>query len=1148
MSKRPHHDDHFARKSKQRRHGEDGKSEERRPKKINPNHETLGPRNTDQDRNEAVLEDVVSTRQLHTLLAFQQHDVQPMRHGIRTFKGFLDSILYGDPDGASPKRAVLKEYLEQLRNVQPETADEVDFAKDLCKMWSFASSTDNEALYAAVTAVLALLMKTISTDVDLTQYGDLLGKSLLHATYAKLFSRGLSAPKHREYIISPCLRLLSELASFNGGALVRLVYRNRDSTLEPKIMARNLSIHRDEDEQPDENGFQKPSVRSNAVRYLLAILKFGNEGIKTDLVKQASIFGRLFEFAKFDHPGLALETLDTLKQHVLLDKHLMRKDKGRIFNGRSLTNLLPVARREVPAGDGEDVARKVVNATYAFLTFVCTNPESGVLPRLRKADPTGGTEGEQQNESGPQTRILSDVCNVLRPHSIADEAEILMQIFARVPPVLPIYFKKPEAMPFDPKLTATWIGYASFLFKAVQAPFPELTSKTSQVPLEDLVEFVLPGPLTEKALTRCFNHSSELINLFAIRILIKSMEKLQAVTAQLRQHPQFEDALETLQAEFAKRCPDMKTAVTMFRRLSDDKIMEREAASRLLTMYFSALPQVALREQFDISVALTQKLERLAKAPANNGGKEESAEDEHERQLHLLDLEHLVYVAGCSPGFQWWNRSEKLQYSPFIALLKVLVASTDRASGQILDVLTNVVSDNGILQLETKPTGLSALVTSLRAVKDVDQSLAFLDECINRFVRKQIKYGDDLEQMLAADESKSDGVVKPVSPIIAVLAEQWPFLQKKDEATVTSVSAWVSGLLVTLAGCGENLAVLNIVRQKLYDTCSSKKSAKLLRVDLKEAKLPLSEQPVVKEKAPAKTDEVTEVSPTGELTVPDFLAAAGLKEHGTDDYPGLTRWMQKDVESAIMDGDVAELILCLCAEPPEIRKQAMLNGWKFAEKVKASSYAAAQQTYMMFGELLSTAEDIIEQERLPFTAAAFAIKALPILAEPSGALYPKINIFLMRRPKWTIDRIPTHFAGKILLNSSQEGDKFRMETLWLLDYFIEALRSPKDMEIFRTRQLFERILILYSSPYSTLQIRQRVLALLYRATFVDGSTALITRHGVIAWIKMQMKSWSKHQNDLKVILGRLLEMCDKEKVKEWSNGTAEGIVDDTLKA
>lgn len=89
MSKRPLSDDHFARKSKQRRREDDDKSKERKPKKSNPNYEVLGARNTEQTSNGTASEVITSTRQLHTLLAFQESDVPAMRNGK---KSMPDSI------------------------------------------------------------------------------------------------------------------------------------------------------------------------------------------------------------------------------------------------------------------------------------------------------------------------------------------------------------------------------------------------------------------------------------------------------------------------------------------------------------------------------------------------------------------------------------------------------------------------------------------------------------------------------------------------------------------------------------------------------------------------------------------------------------------------------------------------------------------------------------------------------------------------------------------------------------------------------------------------------------------------------------------------------------------------------------------------
>jgi len=58
--------------------------------------------------------------------------------------------------------------------------------------------------------------------------------------------RGLDAPKHKEFVISPCLRLATEVTSFDGGVLAREIYKRREQTFDVATLRWNLGLLRTE--------------------------------------------------------------------------------------------------------------------------------------------------------------------------------------------------------------------------------------------------------------------------------------------------------------------------------------------------------------------------------------------------------------------------------------------------------------------------------------------------------------------------------------------------------------------------------------------------------------------------------------------------------------------------------------------------------------------------------------------------------------------------------------------------------------------------------------------------------------------------------------------------------------------------------------
>jgi nucleolar pre-ribosomal-associated protein 1 len=99
------------------------------------------------------------------------------------------------------------------------------------------------------------------------------------------------------------------------------------------------------------------------------------------------------------------------------------------------------------------------------------------------------------------------------------------------------------------------------------------------------------------------------------------------------------------------------------------------------------------------------------------------------------------------------------------------------------------------------------------------------------------------------------------------------------------------------------------------------------------------------------------------------------------------------------------------------------------------------------------------------------------------------------------------------------------------------------MEIFRARNIFERILSFYVSPICWSRIKEKILRLLFRAAAVGGSTTLIARSGILSWIQAQVALNDGHEVMLRRLASRLFETCDQMKVHEWSSGRVKKMVE-----
>jgi nucleolar pre-ribosomal-associated protein 1 len=97
------------------------------------------------------------------------------------------------------------------------------------------------------------------------------------------------------------------------------------------------------------------------------------------------------------------------------------------------------------------------------------------------------------------------------------------------------------------------------------------------------------------------------------------------------------------------------------------------------------------------------------------------------------------------------------------------------------------------------------------------------------------------------------------------------------------------------------------------------------------------------------------------------------------------------------------------------------------------------------------------------------------------------------------------------------------------------LSSEKDLNRYRKRRDFEKMLSVYKSPYLPKKLRQNVLRILFRVTSLPGgSQTLITRCSIISWLRAEA-AVSKDVI-LKALTKRLWETCDQEYVRAWSGG------------
>ncbi|PNH26281.1 hypothetical protein BJF96_g10402 [Verticillium dahliae] len=1087
-------------------------------------------------------EDVNNARQLRQLLAFDQ-DVKRARHGIQSFKVFLDSFS-ATPSENHDRFAILSEYLESTK---PRIFTEATvYQTDLMDMWSYASGIHNESITAAVPAVLALLLHVISSSLELLPHATGIGQTLLQDRHLKLMSRNLSASKSSGYIISPTMRLIREVASIDGGALAKKVFRARDHTF--ASFGRNLEVRNSLEAGPEDPA--KPSVRTNAIKLFLTSLKFLPSDAKKELLLQKEVMSHLTFLLKDDPAYLLVEMLEALRKHVLADDKVPREAKFKAFNTKTLDRLAGLYYYK----HDEDVEGRltVKDAVHRFLTYVCTTPGAGILytgtgmyPKDLDDEATQHVKdtddfaferaawGGRYTEEVPVANfVLDEFIQKMRPWSSLRHSELLVSVFEAAPELVASYFLANKSFSFEPKLSMTWIGYAAFLFNTVQLPIPKYFGNRSGYhrvppPTTVLLDNIMPLPLKQKDLIRSLSHDAHLISFFAVRILVLALQKLDRA---LLMHTEaagtnktiWDTAARKLIDEFCQRIPDMKEVTKCYKTIPEENVMQREAASRLLLLYYEVIPQMALMANFDVSPFLLNALHRLDEQKAN----------EQEKALGVMELENLLAIAGYSPGMRWFAKSEALAASPFVALLRVYVTSSQgHALTKLKDVLQFVATQNQLVQVQT---GLGLLFRTPQELrkKDLKPFWAFLDNCANRCAGSPLKYVELMEEMASEGQASERG---PISLLLVTMAEQIRFAVKDASADVVELFAKaLSSLLGYAKAANEDPVIIDLLAQRFNKafpgTTSQVKprfKGALLENDLATAN-------------GASGTAVSRPTTTGHAAVKELddaalEAALHVSFEPEEDNSALLKWASKAVDDLI-DGDyIPALIRLLWSPHTSIRQEALTNILKLAAKLKESSYEEKDQLWLLLSELAESSRPLVGAGPVASPLVAFALHSLDILKNPLHCLYAKVNTYLTRAPLWAPDKVP---LAHDILHGAADDDRYYAELTWLLQYLLDGLRAPGDVAVLHHRKWFEKILALAANPYLRTNLTTRVLRVVYRATCVDGgSTTLATRFGVVSWLAAREAASGGDEAALcRALRRRVWQTCDQARVGAWSRG------------
>ena len=1099
--------------------------------------------------------------------------------GIDRFSQFLSSIPQNSDTSDQPGQLkLLKEYCDEQSST---SHDQVDFP-DLLSSWSHASQANTEFVLSAVPAALTQFFRTVATHLKFREFRLSLCHSLLKREQLRLFDRCLSSPRAKEHLITPCLQLLTEVASLDGGALASNVFNRRD------FLYRRLDgILAQTSSNPTRN--QTVTAHQAALDFLMTNLRYLDTALKSELISH----GRLIYSAIRSLLHMGSETvakfLSSLENTILGDDNLGKPMKIRCFNSGVLSLLAKLY--DYQESEEAGLSSKVRDALHHLLLQVCTLNngvvlfQSGWYPVGTKPDIVDQDDDminlgldspfhfDEYIESVPvKNSAISTFLQTLKPEADVLQANLITAVFEMVPELVANYFTKKQKFLVSPGDDPKWLGQFAFLFSVVQLPVPQNCGWQDKLPLAPpplsiVVESIFPRPLDRATIGKCLRMNEDIMTISATRILTVALQKLKAVLKLFGKASAksglWQQASSTLMTLMSNRIPPLHDLVTALQKVDRENEQMRTTILECIATYLTVLPASAAATKFDFGPVLTKALATL----------DNEKTDSDVKTIVFDEIQSLIRILDISLTTKWFHKAATDECSLILQLIRFCVSDIEAlVSKQSVYVIRTVLCGKGMIS--DTSLAVEALLWSIRSTKKWEaelRTLQFVDNCLIRTMQRPVKYLDQLEQVQQLLSDSTD-----LSLTVCCVTEQWQFVVQKEEkkSSLKNIAEWIARFFSALDVVGENYRVMSQFKDDMSQQCSKNDEAKtaLGKAFEKLRKKPASMQDLQLHQSEVPDDEAQAEDPSAfsavEAPALDLATIFPIPTSIPKSLIGPDRWNLPDFESEIHSGRLASLIRCFLSPESEIRLQAFHTLQSVMHAVDQSTYEEKTQLHLLLGELcetvkahnLSTSSTTLTLP--PSIVAELAIHFLPIVSDPSSPFYRKTNTFLMRGPSWSIPHILPYWIKETFLTEPEVDDADipfhvpqgggnhnaqALEIDQLLDLMLRSLRTEEDMNLFRRAQVFTRLFSYYLAPIAPKHLCKKILGVVYQATSVKGgSDTLITRTGVREWLAIAktVKGHSGHgamfgktdeevQTWIEGVETQIARTCDGAAIRQW---------------
>ncbi|KAG0642180.1 hypothetical protein HOY80DRAFT_1008100 [Tuber brumale] len=248
-----------------------------------------------------------------------------------------------------------------------------------------------------------------------------------------------------------------------------------------------------------------------------------------------------------------------------------------------------------------------------------------------------------------------------------------------------------------------------------------------------------------------------------------------------------------------------------------------------------------------------------------------------------------------------------------------------------------------------------------------------------------------------------------------------------------------------------------------------------------------------------------------------------------------------DVQAAVEKHTLGFAIMGLCSYHKSSNSQARSYIKAAIVKLEVSTYRERTQILHLLCAILASFTiyeklDASQPLHIPTVVGVFLAQLVQVLSNSNHFLYEKVMELLLRRPLLNLHDVPH------MISLSNIGEEYHKEVFWILNVLQAGLKTEKDLDLYRKRNVFGNCLNVYNSPYTSDREKEKIIELLWNAAGIEGGgTTLITRNGIISWIENQLAGVLSVENRvlMKRLGARLFESAAKEHINEWSKGDIE---------